>query len=460
MSRVLHYQCNAGISGDMHLGALLDLGVPESHLLSELERLDIGSEYQIEIKKSEKMGISGTQVRVHLKSHVHRHSITDHSHDPEEILHTHHGRHYSEIKTLIQDAGYSEAICIRALAIFDEIARAEAKIHNIPIEKVHFHEVGATDSIIDIVGAAICLEYLKVDRITCSRVEVGGGSVMCAHGIYPVPAPATLEILQDVPCHMGGVESEATTPTGAAILKATVDEFIDQGDIKPKSIGYGIGHKDFPIPNVLRVILAKGTNVAGSAFDKPRYTKIEANIDDMSPEAFEPLVEALFDQGASDVFFTPIQMKKSRPAQMLSVLCKSDKADRLADVLLCQSSTIGVRFTPFSKKFLNREYLKVSTSFGDVNIKLVTQPNGRKRWKSEYEDIKAIAKKLNTDYFALKQSIDNEISLALEEEQVVVEDSFSESGSNQEDSEQDRFRKEDFKRQRLQNSRAEEDVEQ
>ena len=287
MATALFYQPQCGIAGDMHLAALIDLGVPLDYVETELARLGLGSAFSLRLSNEQKMGISGVNIRV----------IAEDQHDH---------RHHSTIQRMIRDAGFSPSIERRALDIFQLIANAEGKIHGIAPDDVHFHEVGAIDSIVDIVAAAICIDYLQPQVILCNPVEVGSGFVDCAHGCFPVPAPATQELLVSAPCTYGGVKGECTTPTGAAILAASVDEYVPRSAFKPSKIGYGIGVKDFEIPNVLRVALGD----YHAEDELSQHVKLEANIDDMSPEAFEPLMNALFDAGAADVYLTPIVMKK------------------------------------------------------------------------------------------------------------------------------------------------------
>lgn len=394
--RTLFYQPTAGIAGDLHLAALLDLGVPLAHLESELARLNLAGQFRLEVTPSWKMGIGGTRVMVH-----------------QQDQHDH--RHYSTILRIINDAGYSQGVTARALTMFREIAEAESRIHRIDIEKVHFHEVGAIDAIVDIVGSAIALEWLNVDHIVSAAVELGAGQVKCAHGLLPVPAPATQEIMFGVPCTYGGVQGEATTPTGAAILKANVREYMPKGRFTPEKVGYGIGHKDFAIPNVLRVVLgdyqAAGSTASDTHFDI--HFKLEANIDDMTPEAFEPLMQRLFAAGASDVYHTPIIMKKSRSATCLTVLADAAHRDALADLILNESTTIGLRILSFSKRILPREQLTISTSLGPVQIKRVVQPDGRLRHKIEHEEVIRLSTESGIDYRTLRARLDREVDDAL-----------------------------------------------
>lgn len=371
----------------MHLAAMLDLGVPEAWLRQELGKLPVTSEFTLDIGPGNKMGISGTTARV---------TTAD----------THDHRHHSTIVKLIRDADYPEAVERRSLNIFQQIALAEGKIHDIPPEKVHFHEVGAVDSIVDVVAAALCIEYLNVDVILCSPVEVGGGFVDCAHGRFPVPAPATQELLKHAPCTYGGVEGESTTPTGAAILSSAVTEYSPAGAFTPEKIGYGIGHKDFSRPNVLRVALG---DYAQHSLSVETQFKIEANIDDMTGEHFEPLMQAMFDAGAVDVWVAPIVMKKSRPAHSIVAIADADHKDSVCNTLFNHSTTIGLRVLPFEKQMLPRIQETMPTRHGDVHIKQVTQPNGQVRWKVEHDDIQRIARSANLDYSSVKQEVEEDI---------------------------------------------------
>ena len=386
----------------MHLGAMVDLGVSQKALREGLARLPCAAEFAIEFRRASKFGISGTQAQVKDLGHP----DGDHRH-----------RHYGDIVELVKAARLTAGVEARALAIFERIAVAEAKVHDIPVERVHFHEVGAVDSIVDIVGAAICLDALKVERVFCDRVEVGSGFVDCAHGRLPVPAPATQEILAGVPCSYGGVRGEATTPTGAAILKASVDEFAPPASFAPASVGYGVGTRDFDIPNVLRVVIGECQAKAAAGV---AHRKIEANIDDMSPEAYEPLIDHLLAAGASDVYVTPIVMKKSRPAISLTVLCEAERVDALADMVLNRSTTIGLRVLPFEKRVLPREVQTVETSLGPVRVKVVTQPDGQRRWKSEFEDVRRLADAADIDYLQAKATVDRDVAEALADQRTAT----------------------------------------
>jgi uncharacterized protein (TIGR00299 family) protein len=274
--------------------------------------------------------------------------------------------------------------------------------------------VGAIDSIVDIVAAAIALEWLGVECVYSDVIELGSGFVDCAHGRYPVPAPATQEILTGMSCRYGGVTGESTTPTGAAILKATVTHAGVPDRFVAERVGYGIGMRDFAVPNVLRVVLGEVEHDVTGSPARTGHFKIEANIDDMSPEAYEPLVAHLLELGASDVYFAPIVMKKSRPATILSVLAEAARVDRLADAILNRSTTIGLRILPFEKRVLPRREVSVTTSLGEVRVKIVRRPDGGERWKSEFDDVRRIAETHGLDWLAAKQRIDADVARALE----------------------------------------------
>lgn len=370
----------------MNLAAMIDLGVDKEYLSGELDKLNV-SGYKIEIKNGLKQGISGTQVFVHLEHQHGEHGHKDHNHHHQH--HHHENRNLEDIRKIILNSGLNENVKNLSLKMFQKIAEAEAKIHNKTINEVHFHEVGAIDSIVDIVGAAICIDYLKPDKIISSSVELGGGFVTCAHGTFPVPAPATVEILKGIPVKSGVVKHETTTPTGAAILATISDEFTDNTGFTIQKTGYGIGHKDFSIPNVLRVYLGEGEPVAKTTV---KSAIIECNIDDMNPEFYDYVFEMLFKAGASDVFITPVIMKKSRPAVTLSVLCTSETEQQVEKILFEETSTLGIRKHYVNKTMLDRKTENIDTPYGKVRVKYAFY-NGRfLKSKPEYEDCLTIAR--------------------------------------------------------------------
>ena len=387
MPKDLLYECFSGIAGDMHLGGMLELGVPLEHIEDELAKLGLDNEYQIEVEQQKKLGIAGSHVSVNLKN----------SSDA--------ARGLTEIQNLIGKSRLQGDVKARANSMFELLAHAESKVHAIPVEKVHFHEVGAIDAIVDIVGAAICLEYISPSRVYCSNVELGSGMVKCAHGLMPVPAPATALLLEGCPTTRGNVDGEATTPTGATILAHAVDYWCDPKVFKSLKTAYGVGTKNFKRPNVVRMSMGE----VASELETEVNICIECNIDDMTPEAYEPLSTRLFSLGAKDVYSTPISMKKNRPGTKLSVLAAHSLKQEIIDCILQNSTTIGVRAWPVEKSMLPRNFDTIATSLGEVRVKVVTLPDGSRRWKAEHDDVSAIAQKRNLSYLVARAEIDKAI---------------------------------------------------
>ena len=413
--KILYYDCFSGISGDMNLAAMVDLGVDKQYLIDELQKLNV-SGYSIHFENDHRKGIFGIRADVILENtdgnHHHHHHNDEHSHDhvakhqvynsqistaslkpdAQSTSHTHdHNRNFSDIKLLIERSSLNNKVKELSVEIFRKIAVAEAHIHGKSIDEIHFHEVGAIDSIIDIVGAAICFDYLKPDKTISSPIQLGGGFVVCAHGTFPVPAPATLEILKGIPVKMGAVQVETTTPTGAAIIATLADEFNDQPSLSVEKVAYGIGHRDNVIPNVLRVYLA---NSVGDS-DHQTACITECNIDDMNPEMYEYVMDKLFEAGADDVYFQPIIMKKTRPAIKISVLSGIQLAAKVEQILLTETSTLGVRKYDVQKSMLKREIKTIETKWGFVHLK-VGYLNGEViKSKPEYVDCLTISRTNN-----------------------------------------------------------------
>ncbi|KGG79869.1 hypothetical protein Y919_09510 [Caloranaerobacter azorensis H53214] len=384
--KILYYDCFSGISGDMNLGAMIDLGVDKEYLINELSKLNLDSEYEIRIRRENKKGIDGTKVDVILKNKY------DHSHNH---THSHTHRNLKDIEDIINSSSLNENVKKLSIDMFIKIAQAEAKVHGKSLYEVHFHEVGAVDSIVDIVGAAICIDYLKVDKIMASHVQVGGGFVNCAHGLIPVPAPATVEILKGIPIKSGIVPFETTTPTGAAILAVNVDEFTDEMNFTIEKIGYGIGSRDLKIPNVLRVYIAR-ENEKKIEYDLHNKQYIlETNIDDMNPEIYSYIEKKLFDKGALDVFRTPIIMKKGRMAVKLSVLVNEKDIKAIQEVIFRETTSIGIRKYEVEKIMLERDFSKISTNYGEVTVKNSYYKGERIKSKPEYEDCRRLAEENN-----------------------------------------------------------------
>ena len=369
--RAAYFDCYSGISGDMILGALVDLGVDPGKIRKALKTLDLKG-YKLKTSRVQRGLIAGTKVQV---------SLTKSSHHP--------ARKYSDIKKLIADSDLSSTAKKNSLEIFKRIAQVEAAIHDTAMEKIHFHEIGAVDSIVDIVGGVVAIESLKLDKIYASPLNVGEGFVQCAHGCLPVPAPATLKLLQGIPVFSNGIKKELTTPTGAAMIGFYADKFGSLPAMKIVGDGYGAGdHIIAEMPNMLRVVLGEI-----SAESDEELVLIETNIDDMNPEFYEGTMESLFKAGALDVYLTPIIMKKSRPANKISVLSSETDRQAMTEILLHETSSFGVRYFRIGRTVLEREMKTVNISWGSVRIK-IGKFNGKViQISPEYEDCKKIAYK-------------------------------------------------------------------
>jgi len=391
--KILYYDCFSGISGDMNLAALIDLGVDPDHLRSELDKLGLEG-YTIRVSRDVRHSISGTRVDVVL-NHPHSHDPAHHS----EHTHSHHHSHQhvhrnlEDIRKIVEESSLNAYVKESSMKMFRLIAEAEAKVHGTTVDQIHFHEVGAVDSIVDIVGAAICLDYLKVDKIVSSAVQLGGGFVECAHGKMPVPAPATLEILRDIPVKTGAVDRETTTPTGAAILAANVDVFTDNHRMQVEKVGYGIGQRHLDIPNILRAYIGKAEEVKDTeGYKKHQAMEVTCNIDDMNPEHYDHVIEQLFEAGADEVFITPVVMKKNRPASRLTVICKPELHEDICRLLFTQTTTLGLRSMPMEKAELERQIKTQSTRYGPVRVKMAFLDGKILKYKPEYEDCKRISR--------------------------------------------------------------------
>lgn len=368
----------AGISGDMFVGALLHLGLSLDHLREKLALLP-WSGFTLEAAPAERHGLHGIQFRV---------VATD------QASH----RHLSSIRRGIEETGLSDRVKKTAVEVFVKLAEAEAAIHEIPVEKVHFHEIGAIDSIVDIVGVAVGIEALGVERCVCSPIRVGHGTVRIQHGEYPVPAPATLRLLKGVPTFAGDLAGEFTTPTGAALVISLCDEFCHQPLMRVEAAGYGAGSRLYEsFPNMLR--LALGDSGAQDFARVENVILLEANIDDMNPQHYDYLLDRLYASGALDVWVTPISMKKNRPATLVSVLASESERARLARELLAHSTTLGVRFQPWQRYVLERDAVRVETSYGPVRVKRGWLDGEVSHFWPEYEDCRRLAE---TNGVALK----------------------------------------------------------
>jgi pyridinium-3,5-bisthiocarboxylic acid mononucleotide nickel chelatase len=386
--KIAYFDIISGISGDMALGALVSAGVPFDELNKELQALGIGG-FELQARHIERNGMAATKVDVVISEQPHYH------------------RHMKDIEELIDKSSLSKNIKERSKKIFKEVAIAESKVHSTPVEKVHFHEVGAIDSLVDIIGVSICLEILGIQAVYSSPIKVGsGGTVKSQHGILPVPTPATMEILKGYPVLLTDIPFELTTPTGAAIIKALSQGILTSEKIQISSIGYGAGVREIEqLPNLLRVFIG---NL------EPNYladeiVSIETNIDNMNPEIFPYVIEKLFSAGAYDAYMIPILMKKGRPGIILSVLAERAKIEQLLDIIFRETTTLGVRIQPIERKILQRSARQVQTSFGVVSAKIIIVDN-KEQLRVEFEECKRIAAENNLPLAEVYRRLEKEIS--------------------------------------------------
>ena len=429
--RIAYLECFSGMSGDMFLGALIDAGFPATLFEETVAALNVGA--RLEISRVTRSGISATKVDVyshgekdlprevyweqkerHAHEHPHAH---EHSHQPIELLehnfgpdlprveapaaqeHGHslhelreHGRGLKEIRKIISDAHISARAKKKAIAIFEALGAAEAKIHNSNIEEIHFHEVGAVDAMVDIVCAAVGSEALGVDDFICSPLNIGGGTVKCAHGTLPVPAPATLELLQRAPVYSSGIQAELVTPTGAAIVKVLAKQFSNFPAMTIQRNGYGAGTRDFPHhANVVRLTIGETQPEIATTTGQENISVLEANIDDLNPQVFGYVIDRLLQEGALDVFGLPVQMKKNRPGMLLTVLCHPQDATRIEKLIFAETTTLGVRRREEQRRILNRNWTTVATRWGNIRMKVASMNGAITNYAPEYEDCRRIA---------------------------------------------------------------------
>jgi uncharacterized protein (TIGR00299 family) protein len=430
--RIAYLDCFSGISGDMFLGALVDAGVPAKLFEDTVAVLNIGA--RLEISRVNRSGITATKLDVYAhgekelprevfwaqESHAHGHGEHRHKHehenghDPAELRehnygqtrtegsrtgapaphkHDHeHGRGLREIREVIRKAAISEGAKNTALAIFEALGAAEAKIHNTHIDKVHFHEVGAVDAMVDIICAAVGVEALGVDEIVCSPLNVGGGTVKCAHGVLPVPAPATVELLKGAPVYSSGVQVELVTPTGAAIVKVLAKRFAPFPAMTIEKSGYGAGTRDLSgHANVLRLTIGESQAEYAGNISSETISVLEANLDDLNPQVFGYVVDRLLAEGALDTFALPVQMKKNRPGMLLTVLSRPEDASRLTRIIFTETTTLGVRQREEQRQALARKWITVVTRWGDVRLKIASMNGTVTNYAPEYEDCRKLA---------------------------------------------------------------------
>jgi uncharacterized protein (TIGR00299 family) protein len=421
--RIAYLECFSGVSGDMFMGALIDAGLSPRLLEETVAALGLGA--RLEISRVVRSGISATKVDVWVdgekdlpreefwakqnvaralspalsqREHDHHH---DHDHTSEvsgsragvPAPHEHsHGRGLAEIRTIIGKAAISDTSKNTAIAIFEALGAAEAKIHSTSIENVHFHEVGAVDAMVDIVCAAVGAEALGVDEIVCSPLNVGGGTAQCAHGTFPVPAPAAVELLKDAPVYSTGLQAELVTPTGAAIVRILVKRFAAFPEMKIEKSGYGAGTREFAgHPNVVRLTVGEAASTLAAKTASETLTVLEANLDDLNPQVFGYVMDRLLEEGALDAFVMPVQMKKNRPGAILTVLCKPADASKLTQLVFIETTTLGVRRRDEVRQTLARRWENVTTEWGEVRIKIASMNGSVTNYAPEYEDCRRIA---------------------------------------------------------------------
>jgi len=418
--RIAYLDCFSGISGDMFLGALIGAGVHERVLAETVEALGIGA--RLEVSRVTRNGIGGVKVDVYSHgekdlpreeywrqrkqaeehaAHMHHREgrsakqqtveLLEHNYAPAAESQHRHGRGLTEIRQIIRRANISDAAKQTSIAIFEALGAVEAKIHQIAIEQVHFHEVGAVDAMVDIVCAAVGAEALHVDEIVCSPLNVGGGTVECQHGVLPVPAPATLELLQGAPLYSSGIQAELVTPTGAAIVKTLAKRFGAFPSMKVETTGYGAGTRELAgHANVLRLTIGEAQSDAAE-LEQETVTVLEANIDDLNPQVFGYVMDRLLEQGALDVFGLPVQMKKNRPGVLLTVLCKPEDRAAITKLIFTETTTLGVRRRDDKRQTLTRQWDTVATRWGAVRMKVASMNGTVTNYAPEYEDCRRLA---------------------------------------------------------------------
>lgn len=390
---VAHFDCLSGISGDMILGALVDLGVPADWLQKSLTQAAGLSGFEVRIERVRRHGIGACRLKVDTTS-------------------ASRPRRYRDIKKLIMESDLSDGVKRQCLRIFKRLGDAEAAVHDCSLEDVHFHEVGAVDALVDIIGTAIAVEYLDIRAVTASPIPTGTGFVKAHHGTLPVPAPATLELLRNVPVFGTGIAAELVTPTGAAIITSLTDTFSGMPAMRIQRIGYGAGSRQLEErPNLLRVILGQVQRTdTAAAESEADVVMVETCIDDMSPEIFGYLMDRLFEEGALDVYWVPIYMKKNRPATKVQVLCREKSMSAIADRILRETTTAGVRYYPVRRLTLPREQVAVATSYGQIAVKAITGVDGQVRLVPEYDVCRQIALERNIPIRVVYETIQREVA--------------------------------------------------
>ncbi|WP_026097919.1 nickel pincer cofactor biosynthesis protein LarC [Baaleninema simplex] len=391
MSKIAYFDCPTGIAGDMCLGALVDAGVPVDYLTEHLNRLGVGEDYSLRVERVRRNGISA------MKAYVDLRDMTEEppTFDAEKHHHHHHSegnRYLPEIEEMLQSADIPDRARKWSLAVFRRLAAAEGAVHGVSLDRVHFHEVGATDAIVDIVGTCLGLDWLEIDRLYCSPLPTGGGTVKAAHGRIPVPAPAVLKLweMRQVPVYGNGIDRELVTPTGAALTVTLVESFGVPPAMTLQQTGLGAGSREFPIPNVLRLWIGEDTQPSAS----DRVCVLETQLDDISPQAIGYVFDKLFDIGALDVFTQPVGMKKNRPGVLLTVICSPDKQTDCEAVLFRETTTLGIRHSFQERSILSREFRSITLFDSEVRVKIARDAKGNViNVQPEYEDVAKVARK-------------------------------------------------------------------
>jgi uncharacterized protein (TIGR00299 family) protein len=382
--KTLYFDCFAGASGDMILGALVGVGVDPRTLTEQLALLGVAG-YEVSFETVDRSGISSTRAHV-LTAHEHAH------------------RHLGDILKIIYASRLSDSVKDRAALIFSRLAEAEARVHNVAVEQIHFHEVGALDAIIDVVGACIGFELLRVERFACSALHVGSGMVEMAHGRFPIPPPAVAELLKDAPVYSSDIVGELVTPTGAAIISTVCREFGRLPRMKIERTGYGAGKREYQkFPNALRLIVGDDAQAESSTDES--LIVVETNIDDMSPQIYGHVMDEALRRGALDCYFAPVQMKKNRPGVLISILCRPMLRDAMCELLLAETTTLGVRFFEVQRRALEREIIKVETEFGAIDVKVARLDGRVVKEMPEYEQCRAAAEKASVPLQMVERAV-------------------------------------------------------
>ncbi len=405
--KILYFDTFNGVAGDMILGALLDLGLPLDHLRSELNKLDLGG-YELRAEPITRQGLQGINFQVLISGHHHDHG---HAHDHHRHEREHHHQHFSprQIEDLINSSSLEQSVKERAVGIFARLAEAEAKAHRTSLEKVHFHEVGAVDAIVDVVGACVGFAYFGIEKFYTAPINLGGGTVTFSHGTWPVPAPATAELVRGFPTLLGTVQAELTTPTGAAIVTTLAAAAASPPPAQYLKWGFGAGDRELPaIPNMLRLLIGETSDLAPGqdvGVDREEILVLEATIDDMEAQFFGHFMDLALREGALDVYYTPVQMKKNRPAVQLTLLTTPENESKMVRLLFRETTTLGIRSTATRRWVVPREIIKVETKFGPVRLKVGRWEGDVVNVSLEYEDLKAIAERTGQPLKSVRRQV-------------------------------------------------------